>query len=139
MIWPQCDLGTPWFQVSSRKCLVLRGIYPFPLALPLDQNENWDSPYSHMNRVGYRLEFFRYLCQIDTFKTVPVPEPILIKNFLPRLAISTKHMGPVSQTGLRLTLDYTSLYQKFDYSLFLNLHLSLFLLPLLACTYFNNA
>ncbi len=49
MIWPQCVLGTPWFQVSSRKCLVLRGIYPFPLALPLDQNENWDSPYSHMN------------------------------------------------------------------------------------------
>ncbi len=28
---------------------VLRGIYPFPLALPLDQNENWDSPYSHVN------------------------------------------------------------------------------------------
>ncbi len=49
MIWPtllpvaQCVLGTPWFQVSSRKCLVLRGIYPLPLALPLDQNENWDS------------------------------------------------------------------------------------------------
>ncbi len=53
------------------------------------------------------------------------------------LAISTKHMGPDSQTGLRLTLDYTSLYQKFDYSLFLNLSLSL--LPLLACTYLNNA
>ncbi len=42
-------LGTPWFQVSSRKCLVLRAIYPFPLALPLDQNENWDSPYTHVN------------------------------------------------------------------------------------------
>ncbi len=55
MIWPtllpvaQCVLGTPWFQVSSRKCLVLRGIYHFPLALPLDQKENWDSPYSHVN------------------------------------------------------------------------------------------
>ncbi len=55
MIWPtllpvaQCVLGTPWFQVSLRKCLVLRGIYHFPLALPLDQNENWDSPYSHVN------------------------------------------------------------------------------------------
>ncbi len=54
MIWPQYVLGIPWFQ----------GIYPFPLALPLDQNEkgqpllsrerakltgrgkteNWDSP-----------------------------------------------------------------------------------------------
>ncbi len=43
MIWPQCVLGTPWFQVSSRKCLVLRGIYPFPLPLPLDQDENLDS------------------------------------------------------------------------------------------------
>ncbi len=42
-------LGTPWFQVSSRKFLVLRAIYPFPLALPFDQNENWDSPYSHVN------------------------------------------------------------------------------------------
>ncbi len=49
MIWRQCVLGTPWFQVSSRKFLVLRAIYPFPLALPLDQNENWDSPYSHVN------------------------------------------------------------------------------------------
>ncbi len=29
-------------------------------------------------RVGYRLGFFRYRCQIDTFKTVPVPEPILV-------------------------------------------------------------
>ncbi len=48
MIWPQCDLGTPWFQVSLRKCLVLRGIYHCPLALPLDQNENCDSPYSHI-------------------------------------------------------------------------------------------
>ncbi len=38
-----------WFQVSSGKFLVLRAIYPFPLALPLDQNENWDSPYSHVN------------------------------------------------------------------------------------------
>ncbi len=37
------------------------------------------------------------------------------------------------------TLDYTSLYQKCDYSLFLSLHLSLSLLPLLACTYLNNA
>ncbi len=68
MIWPtllqvaQCVLGTPWFQVSSRKCLVLRGIYPLPLALPkreLGQHllsreraklrgrgktEKWDSP-----------------------------------------------------------------------------------------------
>ncbi len=25
------------------------GIYPFPLALPLDQNENWDSAYSNVN------------------------------------------------------------------------------------------
>ncbi len=47
MIWPQCVLGTPWFQVSLRKCLVLRGIYQFPL--PLDPNENWDSRYSHVN------------------------------------------------------------------------------------------
>ncbi len=23
LIWPQCVLGTPWFQVSSRTCLVL--------------------------------------------------------------------------------------------------------------------
>ncbi len=49
MIWPQCVLGTPWFQVSSQKLLVLRGIYPFPLALPLSQNENGDNPYSHVN------------------------------------------------------------------------------------------
>ncbi len=46
---PQCVLGTPWFQVSLWKFLVLRGIYPFHLALPLDQNENWDSPYSDVN------------------------------------------------------------------------------------------
>ncbi len=46
--WYRC-IPTPWFQVSSRKCLVLRGIYHLPLALPLDQNENWDSPYSHVN------------------------------------------------------------------------------------------
>ncbi len=32
-----------------------------------------------MGRVGYRLVFFRYRCQIDTFKKVPVPKPILIK------------------------------------------------------------
>ncbi len=57
---------------------------------------------SGVNRVGYRLGFFRYRCQIDTFKMVPVPEPILIKNknyqLIIGLAISTKHMGPVSQT-----------------------------------------
>ncbi len=68
MIWPQCVLGTPWFQVSSRICLVLRGIYPFPLALPprskrklgqpllscecaklrgRGKTKNWDSPLSH--------------------------------------------------------------------------------------------
>ncbi len=85
--------------------------------------------------------FFRYRCQIDTVKMVPVPRPILIKHFFYQLiiglAISTKHTGPVSQTqtGLRLTLDYTSLYTKYDYSLFLYLSL----LPLLACTYLNNA
>ncbi len=54
MIWPEHTvLGTPCklvkIQVSSRKFLVLRGIYPFPLALPLGQNKNWDSPYSHVN------------------------------------------------------------------------------------------
>ncbi len=37
------------FKLSSEKILGLRGIYPFPLALPLDQNENWDSTYSHVN------------------------------------------------------------------------------------------
>ncbi len=31
-------------------------------------------------RVGYRLRFTRYRCQIDTVKTVTVPEPILIKK-----------------------------------------------------------
>ncbi len=57
-------------------------------------------------RVGYRLGIFRYRCQIDTFKTVPVPEPILIKKkIIIGLAISTKHMGLVSQTGLRLNQD----------------------------------
>ncbi len=30
-------------------------------------------------RVGYRV-FFRYRCQIDTFKTVQVPKPILMKK-----------------------------------------------------------
>ncbi len=29
------------------------------------------------SRVGYRLSFFRYRCQIDTFKTVPVPKRCL--------------------------------------------------------------
>ncbi len=50
-------------------------------------------------RVGYRF-FFRYRCQIDTFTTVPVPKPILMKKIIIiiGLAISTKHMGPVSQT-----------------------------------------
>ncbi len=33
---------------------------------------------SLITRVGYPLGFFRYRCQIDTFKTVPVPEPILV-------------------------------------------------------------
>ncbi len=28
-------------------------------------------------RVGYRLGFFRYQCQIDTFKKVPVPKRCL--------------------------------------------------------------
>ncbi len=55
-----------------------------------------------VSRAGYRLGFFRYRCQIDTFKTVLVPEPILIKmknyQLIIGLAISTKHMGPVSQT-----------------------------------------
>ncbi len=53
-------------------------------------------------RVGYRLGVFRYRCQIDTFKTVPVPKPILMIFFFYQLiiglAISTEHMGPVSQT-----------------------------------------
>ncbi len=31
MIWPQCVLGTPWFQVSSRKFLVFKGYLPLPL------------------------------------------------------------------------------------------------------------
>ncbi len=33
-----------------------------------------------VSRVGLGIiwGFFRYRCQIDTFKTVPVPEPILI-------------------------------------------------------------
>ncbi len=106
----------------------------------------------HKSRVGNRLGFFRYWCQIDTFKMVPVPKRCLNRylyifffyQLIIGLAISTKHMGPISQTdktGLRLTLDYTSLYQKFDYSLFLNLYLPLYLslLPLLACTYLNNA
>ncbi len=59
-------------------------------------------------RVGYRLRFTRYRCQIDTVKTVTVPEPILIKKkyqLIIGLAISTKHMCPVSQTGLRLNQD----------------------------------
>ncbi len=43
MIWPQCVLGTAWFQVSSRKCLVLRAIYPYPSI------KTRISPYSHMN------------------------------------------------------------------------------------------
>ncbi len=64
-----------------------------------------------MFRVGYRLGIFRYRCQIDTFNTVPVPEPILVKiknyQLIFELAISTKHMGPVSLTGLRLNQDYT--------------------------------
>ncbi len=55
MIWPTlfagCAVCSGYPLVSSKlaKCLVLRGIYPLPLALPLDQNENWDSPYSHVN------------------------------------------------------------------------------------------
>ncbi len=53
--------------------------------------------------------FFRYWRQIDTFKRVPVPEPILIqiKNYqlIIGLAISTKHVGPVSHIGLRLNQD----------------------------------
>ncbi len=66
MIWPQRVLGAPWFQVSSQKLLVLRGIYlPLPLSptprskreleqplLPRERTklrgrgktENWDSP-----------------------------------------------------------------------------------------------
>ncbi len=61
-----------------------------------------DTQTSVFLRVGYRFVFFRYRCQIDTFKTVPVPEPIFIKiknyQLIIGLAISTKHMGPVSQT-----------------------------------------
>ncbi len=61
-------------------------------------------------RVGYRLGGFRYRCQIDTFKTVPVPKRWLNRYLQKKkndqliigLAISTKHMGPVSQTGLKL-------------------------------------
>ncbi len=37
-------------------------------------------------------------------KTVPVPEPILGKILI-GLAISTKHMCPVSHAGLRLNQD----------------------------------
>ncbi len=37
---------------------------------------------SVMSRVGYRLLFFRYRCQIDTFKTVPVPKRCLNRYLL---------------------------------------------------------
>ena len=40
---------TPRFQVSSRSHLVLRSVYPFVLALALDQKEYWDTTYSHGN------------------------------------------------------------------------------------------
>ncbi len=38
-----------WVPLKLAKMLGFEGIYSFPLALPLDQNENWDSPYSHVN------------------------------------------------------------------------------------------
>ncbi len=41
--------GYPLVSSKLAKMLGLRGIYHFPSALPLDQNENWDSPYSHVN------------------------------------------------------------------------------------------
>ncbi len=60
-----------------------------------------------VGRVGYRFFFFGYRCQIDTFKTVlPVPKRCMNRyQLIIGLAISTKHMGPVSQTGLRLNQD----------------------------------
>ncbi len=61
--------------------------------------------YHAATRVGYRLCFFRYRCQIDTVKTVPVPKRCLnryLQNYplIIGLAISTKHMGPVHRQGL---------------------------------------
>ncbi len=52
--------------------------------------------------------FSRYRCQIDTFKMVPVPKWCLKRylyikinyQLIIEVAICTKHMGPVSQTGL---------------------------------------
>ncbi len=48
------DLATVYsgYSLVSSKLSTMHGFnafftYPFPLALPLDQNENWDSPYSH--------------------------------------------------------------------------------------------
>ena len=54
MIWPPLlpvaqYSHSPMFQVSSRSYLVLRGVYPFVLALPLAQKEYWDTTRSHAN------------------------------------------------------------------------------------------
>ncbi len=60
MIWPtllpvaQCGSGYPLVSSKLAKMLGFKGIYPLPLALPLDQNENWDSPYSHVKRAKLR-------------------------------------------------------------------------------------
>ncbi len=58
-------------------------------------------PINHC-RVGLGIVFlfFLYRCQIDTFKMVPVPKRCLFffYQLIIGLAISTKHMGPVSQT-----------------------------------------
>ncbi len=52
--------------------IYLRVIYGYPKARVIKLD-----PGGPVSRVGYRLGFFRYRCQFNTFKMVPVPEPIL--------------------------------------------------------------
>ncbi len=48
----------------------------------LQQSNDISDHYLVLCRVGYRLVFFRYRCQIDTFKTVPVPKRCLNRYLL---------------------------------------------------------
>ncbi len=41
--------GYPLVSSKLAKMLGFKGYLPLPLSLPLDQNENWDCPYSHVN------------------------------------------------------------------------------------------